>query len=193
MGELVEGAVLSGAGGLLAITAVERDADYDIPTLIRTLLDFDEDESLTELHFILGMVQSIVESTDPVNYAPYWFHEYADLTGQAPTPVLLTSGIRDDQTPSRTAEALATAAYAPFAGRRYSAAVPMMLRGLDSETMPVAANRYAWNGAPITAGLSQWADGDHFVVFSDVEARDIVRTFVQSTLDGDPVIAPALE
>lgn len=188
MGELVDGAVLSGAGGLLAITAVERDADVDFPGLIKQLLSFAEDEELTELHPILGLVQTLVEPTDPVNYAPWWFHEDRGLHGHRPVPVLLTSGLRDEQTPSRTAEALAAAAFLPFAGERHALARGMQLRGFDTDPLPLAGNVPTHTGQPMTGGLSQWFDGDHFVVFRDPDARDLVRNFVATSLRGDPTL-----
>ncbi|HMV68343.1 MAG TPA: hypothetical protein PKA64_15960 [Myxococcota bacterium] len=185
MGERLQAAVMSGTGGLLAITAVERDNDYDIPTLIRSLLDFQDDEELTEKHPVLGLVQSLVEITDPINYGRYWFSEDGGLAGASPTDVLMTSGLRDDMTPYRTSEALAAAASAPFAGRRWSAATGMLLRGLDARRLPVEDDMYGWDGEPITAGLSQWNDGTHFVIFEEPAARDVARNFVWSALIED--------
>jgi hypothetical protein len=188
-GEAIDGAVLSGGGGLLAITAVERDADFDFPALITGLLGFADDEPLSEMHPVLGLVQSLVEPTDPINYARYWYAEDGGYTNSEPTPVLHLSGIRDDATPYRTAEALAAAAGMPFAGERFAKAEGLLLAGLDSQSFPVSDNLTDWNGQPITAGLSQWADGTHFVVFEEPDARDLVRNFVYGTLQGDgPVI-----
>ncbi len=189
-GEMINGAMISGGGGLLAITAVERDADFDFPELIRGILGLDPSEHLTELHPVLGLVQSLVEPTDPINFAPHWLYEDGGYTGAKPVPVLITSGIRDDQTPSRTAEALAAAARIPFVGPRWSRGEGMLLRGLDSQPLPVDNNVRAWNGQLFTAGLSQWEKGDHFVIFRDPEARDVVRQFVHSVLiEQAPVIA----
>lgn len=192
-GSWLQGAVLSGGGGLLAITAVERDADFDFPELIRGLLEFDDGEQVTEMHPALGLVQALVEPTDPINYARYWFREDGGFTNARPTPVLVMSGIRDDQTPYRTAEALATAAGVPFVGERFAKAQGMLLAGLDSQSFPVEGNLQAWDGSQVTGGLSQWADGTHFVVFEEESARDLVRNFVDSTLhDEGSVIRPGL-
>ncbi len=180
-------AVLSGAGGLLAITAVERDADYDFPTLIRTLLGFAEDEALTELHPVLGLVQHLVEPTDPINYAPYWFHEDAGFS-DTPVPVLLTGGVRDDATPPRTAEALAAAARLPFVGERYTVSPGPVLRGFGNTTMPLQDNVTAWDGTPMTSGFAQFFSGDHFALFRLPETRDMVRTFLLSALDDAPIL-----
>jgi acetyl esterase/lipase len=187
-GELVDGVMMSGTGGLLAITAVERDSDYDFPTIIRSLLSFDEDEPLTETHPALGLVQSLVEVTDPINYGRAWFSEDAGLHGAKPVPVLLTSGLRDDMTPFRTAQALASAARVPFAGKRYADAPANVLRGLDSQPMPLSGNVMGWDGAPITAAFAQYDSGDHFVIFYQDEARDVTRNFIASTLSGSPTV-----
>jgi pimeloyl-ACP methyl ester carboxylesterase len=185
MGDLVDGAVFSGTGGLLAITAIERDIDYDIPGLIRSLLQFGDEEALTELHPVLGLVQSLVEVTDPINYARHWYGVPVD-DAAAPLPVLLTSGLRDDMTPFRTAEALASAARMPFLGARYTAAPGSVLQASATLDLPVEENMRAWDGSTVTAGISQWDAGTHFVIFEDPAARDLVRNFTWETLNGHP-------
>lgn len=189
LGSRVQGAVLSGTGGLLAITAVEREATVDFPTLIKSLLEFDEDEALTELHPVLGLIQTLVEPTDPINYARGWFHEDMGLSAAAPVPVLLTTGLQDAQTPTRTSEALASAAHMPFAGKQRTDAPGLSLRGFASTSLPLRDNVTDWSGAALTAGFSQWRNGDHFVIFRDSAARDIVRQFVASSLRDKPQIA----
>ncbi len=186
LGGMAQGTMLSGAGGLLAITAVERTATVDFPSLIKSMLEFAPDEELTELHPVLGLVQSIVEPTDPINYAPYWFHDHRGGTGAVPESVLLTSGLQDENTPSRTAEALASAARMPWASAQYSAAPGLTLRGEAGGRLPLANNTTDWSGAPITAGFSQWFIGSHFVIFEDEKARDLTRNFVGTALQGQP-------
>jgi len=187
VGGSAEAVVLSGAGGLLAITAIERDDDYDFPTLIRTLLGFADDEPLTELHPILGLVQHIVEPTDPINYAPYWFHEDGGFD-HPPVPVLLTGGVRDDATPSRTSEALAAAARLPFAGAYHTIAPGAQLRGFGSTELPQELNVTTFEGQDMTSGFAQFFDGSHYAIFQEPEARDMVRTFLRTAIDGAPVL-----
>ncbi len=182
LGERVSGVMLSGAGGLLAITAVERKDLIDFGATIRALLSFAENEPISELHPVVSLIQDLVDRTDPLHYAPYWFHEDAGLTGSAPTPVLLTTGLGDLATPTRTAEALAASARLPILGRRRTPAPAHGLLGLGSQKLPQSNNAVAWDGGPITAGFSQWPEGDHFVVFRDEGARDLVREFIRSTL-----------
>ena len=190
LGDRVRASVLSGAGGLLAITAIERDGDYDFPTLIQSGLAFAEGEALTELHPILALVQHLVEPTDPINYARGWFAEDvgALAPGVRPAPVLLTSGLQDGATPSRTAEALAAAAGIPFAGPRHSAAPGHVLRGMDSTALPLSEHVVDFTGAPGTFGFAQYVEGDHFALFSLPETRDLVRTFLRTAIDGAPVL-----
>jgi predicted esterase len=190
-GGRVQGAMLSGTGGMLAITAVERDSDYDFPAIIKGLLQFDEGEALTELHPVLGAVQALVDPTDPVHYGRLWFAEDDGLHKAAPTSVLMTSGLRDDMTPFRTAEALAANAGLPFVGTRYSAADAARWRGLGVEAYPARDNVVGWDGAPRTAGLSQHDSGTHFVIFQQELARDLARNYIGAALfDASPSIDP---
>lgn len=188
MGTRVQGAMLSGTGGLLAITAVERDDIVDFASLITQLLELEDDEPLTELHPVLALMQQLVDITDPITYAPYWFREQANLHRQAPTPVFMTTGLDDDQTPTRTAEALASAAGVPFIGRRLTDEPGMALRGFDSAPLPGLGNARTWRDEPITAGFKQVRDADHFVIFREPEIAALVKGFVATALDGDPEI-----
>jgi pimeloyl-ACP methyl ester carboxylesterase len=191
-GGRVQGAMLSGTGGMLAITAVERDSDYDFPAIIKGLLQFEEDEALTELHPVLGAVQAVVDPTDPVHYGRLWFAEDDGLHKASPTSVLMTSGLRDDMTPFRTAEALAANASMPFVGTRYSAADAARWSGLGVVSYPATANVVGWDGAPRTAGISQYDTGTHFVIFQQELAKDLARNYVGSALfESDPTLDPS--
>jgi hypothetical protein len=64
------------------------------------------------------------------------------------------------------------------------------LRGLTPVAAPARDTVTAFDGAPRTAGLSQWAEGDHFVIFRDPRARDMYARFLRSALDGRAEIAP---
>jgi acetyl esterase/lipase len=190
LGERVQAAAMSGAGGLLSITAVERsDGLVDFVSLIRTGLGMATDEPLVEHHPFVGLIQSLVDPTDPVNHAPYWFHEDGGLTGGAPASVFVTSGLNDTSTPPRTAEAMAAAGRVPFAGKRRSEAPGMVLRGFDDSGFPQVGNATGWDGGAVTAGLTQFRQGDHWVIYSDEEARDLISTFVATALDGEPTVA----
>jgi pimeloyl-ACP methyl ester carboxylesterase len=187
MGESIQAAMLSAGGGQLSITAVERTDDINFPALIRSWFRFDEDEALTELHPILGIIQSLVDVTDPINYAPYWLHEPMPWVGQRPVPILVSSGILDGLTPYRSSVALAAAARIPVLFPRESAIPAVWLRGLTDTVGPLQRNTTTW-GKPVTAALAQWPQGGHFVVFDNPEATWMVRDFFSTATSDTAVI-----
>jgi hypothetical protein len=172
--------VLSGAGGGIAITVMERKDFVDIELLLRALLWMDEnDEPLTELHPAVRLIQTLVDITDPVNYSPYWL----DLEGLSPGhSMLVTSGEHDEATPHRTATALSVAARVPVV-----APVVVSIPQYDWAGVPVAEAPVSDNTGDDTAGLLQWtndlpgADYDsHFVIFYRPEAINASMRFLES-------------
>lgn len=178
------GMILSGAGAGLAITLVERKDPIDIAATVASILAFDDDEALTELHPVTGVIQMLVEVTDPLNYAPYWFDWQSEWSGLGTTNILLFSGTEDEQTPTRTAEALASAGgltpidpYQPYS-------TALELRGMTPEKGPLANNREAY-GTPATAVFSQWVGEDHFVVFGNRDASAAYEHFLATGREGE--------
>jgi predicted esterase len=189
MGDEVHAAVLSGAGGGLAITVTERADPFDIASLLTVLLGFDEGETISEFHPAVGVLQLLVEVTDPINYAPYWFDQPGDWTGHQPASVLMTSGLLDAQTPHRSAEALAAAGRLPQVDPSVTQPEAFPLRGLTPLPAPIEANATGYDGATVTAALSQWDDpADHFVVFTDERAARMYQNFLATAADGDASI-----
>ena len=62
------------------------------------------------------------------------------------------------------------------------------LRGLTDVYSPIVNNAIDWRGEPITAGFSQWREGDHFVAFDDPRATAMYEEFFVSTVQGQPTI-----
>jgi len=182
-------AVLSGAGGGLAISVVKRKDPVDIAQLVGQVLQLDPGESLTPLHPVIGLVQLLVEETDPLAYAPAWFAEDRGYQ-RATTHVLLTSGRFDEQTDHETAEALAIAARMPQIAPTWSTPFGFGLRGLSPVPSPARDTVQGFDGVARTAGFSQWADGDHFVIFRDARARDMYGRFLATALQDRAEIAP---
>lgn len=179
--------MLSGAGGGLAITIVERKDPVDISGALRTVLKFMEDEEVDELHPVVGLIQSLVEVTDPINYAPYWWAIDGGFGG-TPQNVLLTSGRNDAQTPHRTAEAMAAAARMPILAPGMNQPIAHDLADLATQTGPLTENVTAWDGSPRTSALSQWANDDHWAIFDNAEAAKQYRHFLWSTAYEVPTI-----
>jgi hypothetical protein len=191
---LVCGAVFSGAGGGLAMTVVRRQDPLDIAALLHALLGFEDDEAVVEHHPVVGLVQTLSEATDPINYAPHWFARAprpGDLrpgVEPRPLPVLLTEGLQDAYTPSVTVEALASAARIPIVGTVASTSEAMRVLGLDAVPLPASANARDWNGDGVTAGLAQFPDDGHYAIYYNRDARTMYRDFLASALDGAPAI-----
>ena len=186
LGDQIQGAVISGAGGGLFTTLMERKNPIDLKLTIESLLLM-EDEDLTALHPVTGLIQHIVEPTDPINYAPFWFKRSGHWN-QKPTSVLVTSGKNDTMTPHETAEALASAAGMGIVSPAMNEPVSHSLQQLDVYTPPVQNNLVGFHGDQVTGALSQWPDGNHFVVFDIPEAAIMYRDFLRGAADGAPSI-----
>jgi len=185
-GDRVDGVVLSGAGGGLSVTLVERDAgDFDIETLIRTALDFSNDEVLRATHPVVGLVQMVAETTDPINYAPYW-HAKQATWDNPPVSVLETEGLSDIYTPPNCIEALAAAAGNPIFTPVEQLSTAHEINGMYDEAIPTSGNLTAWDGSTVSGGLSQYADDGHFAIFNNWDAAQLYQVFLRTALNGEP-------
>jgi hypothetical protein len=183
----VQAAVLSGAGGVLAITVVTRKDIIDFEELVRQLLGIPAEEPLSPLHPTLGLVQTLVEVTDPVNYAPYWHSQPGTWVNHQPTPVLLTSGTLDSATPYPTAVALAAAGRLPLIGEPATRAEAVRMRIGEPMALPRFDTVRTFTGSWQTSGFAQFYGGTHFVVFEEQAASDLTTNWIESTAAGGPL------
>ena len=178
--------MLSGSGGGIAMTVMQRTSPVNLKALVASLVGVPAD-SLSDLHPVITLIQTLVDVSDPLNYSPWWDRWGAPPMGQN---VLMTSGLADQDTPYLTADAEAVAARIPLvAAADGSIAGPIpaySVLGMDPLAPPVSTNLAT--GA--TGGFAQWpAPWDHFVVFDSNEAIDTSMHFLQSAAyDGGPVI-----
>lgn len=181
--------MLSGAGGGLGITLINRTDIVDFKTLLALVLGVPTFEDWGEEHPLITLIQTLAEISDPTGYAPYWNR---DGRYRAPASVMMTSGQHDTQTPYRTATALALAAGMPLTTPVAIPTPEYDWLGLAAVSPPVSGN--AVNAT--TMGLLQYVadlaitDADtHFLVFHRPEAIDASMEFLRSGLyDGTPVI-----
>jgi hypothetical protein len=175
--------VLSGAGGGVSMTVMQREDPLVIRDALLNALGAPDTTDLFNLHPLVGLIQTIVEPSDPMNYAPLWI---AQSEG-SPTSVLLTEGLHDAQTPADTTEALAVAGRLPIALPYHERDIEgLALRGIESLSTPYAGSSTHPNGAEVTAGLAQF-DGNHFAIFNDSSASLLYANFLWSQLrDGPP-------
>jgi hypothetical protein len=189
VGADLQAAMLSGAGGGLSITILERKDPLDIAAQIEGLLGFPEGDHLDDLHPVTGLVQWITDRTDPINYAPHWFAVDDRLPGGAPMHVLVSSGELDAATPYRSTSAMAVAARLPMVGPAFDPPEGLDLADLPVLGFPSREGATAWDGSTRTAGLTQWAGEDHWVVLDEAEPALMVGGFLEGVATGEPVIA----
>lgn len=182
--------MLSGAGGGLGITLINRKDPIDFGQLLKATFWIPDGEDWGEEHPLITLAQTLAEISDPSAYARYW---NVDTHYRSPVSVMLTSGEHDKDTPYRTATTLALAAHLPVT-------TPVMIPipeydyiGL-APAMPTVSGNTA---AGTTMGMLQFTadpqfgsnSDTHFLVFHRPEAIDASMEFLRSGLyDGTPVI-----
>lgn len=159
--------LLSGAGGGVAITLLERTEPLEIGPLLAGVLQLPAEEEFTELHPVAGLVQWLSEVTDPINAAPFWSQRGGQWEGQPARHVMHVSGLLDTYTHHRTAEALATAGGLDVRAPAASWGEGWDLAGVEELAPPIAGNRVGFDGQAVTAVIDQWADEGHGVVFEE--------------------------
>lgn len=188
IGDHINGAVLSGAGGGLSLSLVYRkQGGLDLEELVSSTLNFDSDEVLDPLHPVAGMVQTLTEVTDSLNYAPDWFANEGGLPTR-PVPVLMFEGLLDEHTPPITTEALSAAGRVPVLDPPARWPENHQILGLDPQPVPAEKDLVGYDGNPVTGGLMQYADQNHFAIFNIREAADLYQAFLVSAVEGEPVI-----
>ncbi len=192
MGDELDAAVLSGAGGLLSLSVLYRkQGGLDLEALVTELLAFAPDEQFDAMHPIAALLQTLADVTDPINYAPYW-HQRRTWFSEKPVHVLMYQGTADIFTPVETSDALSAAAGIPlvFGGQQ-----PMahQVLGLEPISPPVERTLPAWGGQSVSTGLASYVDGGHFVAFEEDQAQDLYRDFLCSAVFDAPTIGlPAI-
>ncbi|MEC8025355.1 MAG: alpha/beta fold hydrolase [Myxococcota bacterium] len=180
--------VLSAAGGGLSHTLMLRKdlggVPLDFAQLVQALLGTVDGELGID-HPVMSVLQMLVDITDPIAYAGLY-----NPVGGADNPpnVLLTEGLLDAATPPTTTEYLAAAARVPILKPIQQASLTHDILGLLSVDKPVSGNYTSKSGAA-TSVLAQFADADHFAVFSNAKAADLVGDYLESAyIDGVPVV-----
>ena len=112
IGKYVQSVVLSGAGGGLSVTLMEREQEaggLDIQELLRNAVNLADNEELDAFHPAVGLVQMLAEVVDPINYARYWYNDDV-YWNNTPANILMTEGMSDAYTPPESIEILAATA-----------------------------------------------------------------------------------
>lgn len=179
------GGVLSGAGGGLSLTLMLRKDYVDIADMLRGFLNIADPTELTEDHPVVQLMQMLVDASDPIAYAPFYFNDDGSDQSSWPRAVLATEGMHDEQTPPATTEAMAATAGLPVLAPFSSWPLGLTLKGIGPASLPVSGNIALPDGERTTGLLIQFEDGDHFTVFDDFVARSYYREFLR-TLATEP-------
>ncbi len=191
IGQYIQAAVLSGAGGGLSITLMEREQDaggLNIQDLLRNAINLADNETLDTFHPAVGLVQMLAEVVDPLNYAPYWFSESVYWDHQS-SHILMTEGMMDEYTPPASIEILAAAARIPIIGDPSSINTAQKILQLGNPTQ-ADLNGEDSMGISITTGLVQYPEDGHFAIFYNEFAGQTYQEFLSSSLDRTPIIVP---
>lgn len=160
---LVQGAVFSGAGGLLYLTMLHKTRPVDVSAMLGLLI---RDTPLDEFHPVLALLQAYFDPADGISYARKLVHEPPE--GMAPKHVFQLEGLVDRYTPVPTIEALATAMQLDLVEPELAPIEGLALRARQVLRAPVDGN-----AGGVTAVLAQYQERDgsdgHFVAF-DVPA-----------------------
>lgn len=171
----VKSAVLSGAGGGLSLTMLERE-DPDIEEILRTVTGITEE--LHTFHPVIGITQMLVEVTDPINYAPFYFKKLLTFKSRN---ILMTEGMLDPYTPPSTAEAMASAGGIPLIEPVAHYPESYNILNLPHLIPPVTENVFAESGEIYTSGLLQFPEDGHYAVFNNPVAKEKYGYFLYSS------------
>lgn len=181
LGNELRSLFLSGAGGGLSVTIVERKQGFDAQALLADILGV-ETADVDTFHPVVGLLQWIVDVTDTINYGPYWFKTEPNWQG-SPLHVFMTEGLLDEYTPPRTAESLAASARLPFLYPVGQSSEAQDLRGLEPVIPPASANCRAWDDQGMTCGLAQYPKDGHFAIYDNPDACTASVDFIVSSLE----------
>lgn len=165
-------AVLSGAGGGLIDSLLNKTQPVNIPQVVQALLHDPADA----FHPLLSLIQGYFEDTDPVNYARSLILEPpssspSGASGFAPKCIFQTLGIVDHYTPIPNIKSLALAMGVQPAGPELDSISALPLTALQWAAGPVANNVGAGSATGVLLEYKAPSGRDgHFVVFDVPDA-----------------------
>lgn len=179
----VQGAVLSGTGGVSYLSMLHKTQPIDVAATIQRLV---ADGPLDQFHPVLALLQTWLERADPVNYGRLLTTK--PLTGIASKAIFLSEGLGDVHAPAQGIEALTRAI-----GCRVAEPVLQPVSGLASDALPVSANVLCGDGVARTVVLAQYqppvGSDAHFVLFELPIAQTQSARFLETlTQTGSAII-----
>lgn len=190
--EKLAGSMLSGSGGHVTTTLLERmdqnGLDKTVRELMESLLFEMKDEHLDQMHPAMALLQLVAEVADPLTYSKAWLRA---PNGRRKN-VLLINGLKDGETPAGCSVAYAVHGGVPQLAAGHTNDVAFALAGLVPLPGPVLQNIPASGSLPaVTAVYRQFPDADHFPAFNDASAVTAWTTFFDSLVHAGVATVPA--
>jgi predicted esterase len=180
--------VLSGAGGYLIQSLLEKKRPIDIASAVRLVLM--EFSPIDSAHPLLNLIQAAFDPVDPVSHGLHAFRTEPAVTGYPRRSMFVSYGLGDGYTPDSTQEALIRALGVKQWPIDEDHAVPGVA---VIESLPHGPSFNWGGGVTATAVAVQYEpDGDydaHFVMFEHDDAIAQWVEFVRSAIaDGIPLL-----
>lgn len=198
------GGVLSGSGAMITVALLEKTSPMpSVAATVKTVLELTTPMEAAELnlfHPVLNMAQTIVDATDPVNYARYIFQ--SPRPGFAPKSILQTEGVNPDGTGDTYAPPLGIEIHSVALGLpRETPGVHTIAQaawgGLGDVTVPAAGLQGNLAGGKASGVLGQFEpapnDDGHFVAFDVPAAHAQVGQFCQNLAANPLGLVPPLQ
>ncbi len=162
----IKGAVFSGGGGHLILSLLFKTEPIDISALLGVLIP---DKPLNEFNPILGLLQTYLDRSDPINFAKLLVA--APIAGREPVDVFVGLGLTDSFTPVPSIKALATSIGVNPVAPLIEPIEGLRIQGLDALEPPIASNHSSGATAVVAAYEQAPGSDGHFVLFDIPAAR----------------------
>ncbi len=184
---MVKGMILSGAGGCLIESFLNKENPVNVASAIRLVL---MDPDLDKAHPLLNLIQLAMDVVDPVSHAPAVFRDTWAPDTYPHRHVFMSHGIGDTFTPEKTILALTKTLLLKQWSVPGYAFDTNVVEEIDS--LPHSGTYYA-GGDHVTAVLVQYEPGSsydgHFVMTNHPDAIAQQIGFVETMIaDGTPTL-----
>jgi hypothetical protein len=197
------GGVLSGSGAMITVALLEKtEPTPSVSQAVKTILQLttpEEEAELNLFHPVLNLAQTIVDSTDPVNYARYIIQ--SPRAGFAPKSILQTEGVNPDGTgdsyaPPHGIELHSVALGLPRETPGIHTIAEAAWGGLGDVTIPAAGLSGNLAGGAASGVLGQFVpapnDDGHFVAFDVPACHAQVGGFCENLVKNPKGLVPPL-
>jgi predicted esterase len=181
----IPGAVLSGAGGLLYLSLLNKTEPINIPDILGAFI---RDFPLDEFNPVFALLQMWLDAADPASYGPLLFRNPPD--GIEAKHIFQSEGFTDRFTPNVAIEALATSMGVDQVAPSLERLPGLELRGTDVLNPPVTTNRNGVTAVLLQYDEEQGSDG-HFVLFDIEAAKKQSSDFIGSLAATGTATVPA--